>query len=613
VAESGYDGRFRAAYLEPGTYYVAVEGIVNCCDFTHGSFGITYLPRTMDPVQAKPLQAGPGKNVHADIQVLKRNAHASENSAGTVGRPVASPQRTRVRGLVVDAVTHTPIVGAHLVDGQDTAETDSNGRFELSLSCSQRFVRNCLNSTESVGNSDIYVGRQGYDGRFFHCADLSKQDLSDLRLQIPPQSAIVGKVETAEGFPAQGVRVDVLRYAVQDGQLTLQKVERGAPFQATNDLGEYSIGGLPPGRYFVRVSPLELNSWDHRYPPQYYPSALTIREAHAVEVGPGEQRQIDFRLKRHEGVTVSGRIIMPASGGVKPPARIYLETSDETFTTAPAMSRPSDGSFSIRHVPPGSFALRAEPARDSSGTIPFLAQQRVEIGGANVRDIVLTYRAVEPVDVTGQVVFENRAPCQTNIGLQDRNSRTTPARMNDDGSFVVPGLPPGEYRVVLLPIEGGRGCNSTLVSARLGEKEVLHEGFDIDGSPVGPLQITFASPTGRLEGSVRYPGSGPVPATLMFVGISGTDRFLTSADLCCGDGYFSLVVPIGNYRAYAIAAADPIELLLDPEYLNAHEQDFPPVRVAAGANPTLTLTLPARSPSSHPDTGLASRPSSCCR
>jgi hypothetical protein len=49
----------------------------------------------------------------------------------------------------------------------------------------------------------------------------------------------------------------------------------------------------------------------------------------------------------------------------------------------------------------------------------------------------------------------------------------------------------------------------------------------------------------------------------------------------------------GDYRVYVLPDPDHWELTQDPDYLKAHENDFPPVRVNAGANPSLTLHVPA--------------------
>jgi hypothetical protein len=50
----------------------------------------------------------------------------------------------------------------------------------------------------------------------------------------------------------------------------------------------------------------------------------------------------------------------------------------------------------------------------------------------------------------------------------------------------------------------------------------------------------------------------------------------------------------GDYHVYVAASLDQADSLSDPDYINAHRNDFPPLRLVEGQNPPLTLRLPAR-------------------
>jgi len=47
-----------------------------------------------------------------------------------------------------------------------------------------------------------------------------------------------------------------------------------------------------------------------------------------------------------------------------------------------------------------------------------------------------------------------------------------------------------------------------------------------------------------------------------------------------------------QYRVYAISDQSQSDSQSDPDYLQAHEKDFPPLMVVEGENPPLILHLP---------------------
>ena len=74
--------------------------------------------------------------------------------------------------------------------------------------------------------------------------------MTAIELRITRASAIAGKVVDEQGEPVEGALVAALRYRNTGGGPQLS-ASRSAP---TDDLGNYRLFGLEPGRYYLRVT-----------------------------------------------------------------------------------------------------------------------------------------------------------------------------------------------------------------------------------------------------------------------------------------------------------------------------------------------------------------------
>ena len=122
----------------------------------------------------------------------------------------------------------------------------------------------------------------------------------------------------------------------------------------------------------------------------------------------------------------------------------------------------------------------------------------------------------------------------------------------------------------------------SVASGRLGEKEILQKGFDVDSQPVGPMRITLGKPA-TISGKIVDAAGQPVAGQMIyFVSPAGTGGALSDAE----GAFKTYLQTAGEYHVYA--APDQTSLT-DPDYLKEHEKDFPVVRVVAGENPPVLL------------------------
>ena len=482
-----------------------------------------------------------------------------------------------VQGIVVDAVTGAPLPGTYVSiysTKQTVTRTDSAGFFRLD--------RVAL---------PLQANRYGY----LPASNVDPGQGQDLTIRLTPEAVISGKVEDEDGFPVEGAQVEAMRFLQVDGARVLRVLQRGK----SNDLGEYRIGGVGPGSYYLRVTVNNLRNWDKRYVDQYIGGDIQPNDERKIDMKTGEHRTgTDITLRKHEGVTVSGRVeLSPGPSG----SRLSVVLQGQGEGTLPsrlyAVQSP-DGSFSIPHVPPGRYKLVAQSGGGRPQAGDLLAEVPLEVGSADLRNLAIRPHAVEAVDVPGIFVVDGGGtPMPMLIGLHGPAGTLPTVHSEPDGSFVLKGLFPGHYSLRLNPDQSAARLSSAApaqdamfpLAARLGDAEILQQGFDIDGPPPSPIRITL----GKLidvKGKLLDAAGLPVPgAAIAF--ISGTGQTNGGARSDMEGNFRGFVRRAGDYHVYIDEDGNS---LTNPDYLQEHEKDFPVVHLVSGENPPLVLRLPAK-------------------
>src|SRR5436190_9439920 len=130
---------------------------------------------------------------------------------------------------------------------------------------------------------------------------------------------LAGRVLDELGDPMQGATVEVLEVRYRAGRRWL--VGAGAAPRATDDLGQYRLYALPPGRYIVSAAVGDAASSDVPvYARAYFPGTPTPSEAQYVSVERSHDvAGIDISLSRTPTARVAGRMLNstgePTMGG----------------------------------------------------------------------------------------------------------------------------------------------------------------------------------------------------------------------------------------------------------------------------------------------------------
>jgi hypothetical protein len=486
-------------------------------------------------------------------------------------------------GNIVDGISGAPVAWAYVKlsspagSAAPTARSDLGGHFRISLA-----------QTDSERPS-LSVSRSGYLTFSQRLPAPSSPELSDLRITLTPQAVIAGRIEDEDGYPVQFVFVQ----AVNHRKLGDRTVIAGSGSPALQGLGEYRISGLPAGSYYIRISSVAgLEQWDLRYSPEFYGGTTTMQGASVVEVKAGETRGgIDFHLKRRQGVKITAQVTAPASWGKPEQVDVYLKNE---FGFSRRAAAEGDGTCVFPHVPPGTFDIQTTARFPSLGRSVSIKRQ-IEVAATDLQNLVLNFDSELGVEVAGRVLSDGGPPrCPYAIGLRLRSVSVPDfgAKSRPDGTFSIERVKPGHYRLTIQEEQGDEPsaeCGEVTVSARLGDKDVRADGFDVGTVPVGPLQILVTAKVGTLSGSiVNFADRKPPWVQLIFEQVPGGRMFSTM--LFAGD-FNQLLLP-GDYHIYSAINPQQSWALADAAYRAQHANDLPMVRIVEGNNGPIKLTLP---------------------
>ena len=350
------------------------------------------------------------------------------------------------------------------------------------------------------------------------------QRMTDLVCKLARTAAISGHVFDEDGEPVSKAEVLVYRASRQPGKET----QNGFDPVLTNDLGEFRIFDLAPGRYYLAVNyrlddlnlmrsavPAPKQRLTTGYLPTFYPNTSDSAKAQALSVAPGDEiRSVDFFLRASHLVTVSGRVIsaIPVPSGT--PGYVTLAPRGSGMTNAVRGLDDNfdlkDGSFTIRDVPPGSYVLFASWS-DRESRVSHQASRQLEVGDSDVDGVTITIS--RGVDITGHVNWEGAPPSDLqrfHVMLHSLNEYPDglPSQpLKPDGTFQFKNVPEGTYRPTISLY--GPDATSFLKSVRYGTSSVTDSGFTVQPGVDASLELTMSSRSAQLSLAVLDADSLP--------------------------------------------------------------------------------------------------------
>jgi protocatechuate 3,4-dioxygenase beta subunit len=503
-----------------------------------------------------------------------------------------------VSGTVVNALTGEPIRHAQVtVRRMDTAPgatssaaTDSSGTFAVAALEPGTYRI----SADHTGFIPAQLGARGPAKPSPPLVLTAGQKSTGQRISLYPQGVITGRIVDEDGEPVPNVEVQVSRLRYMAGRKQLARSGGGM----TNDLGEYRIFGLSPGRYYINAiyRPSGSIAGEGEYVPTYYPHTADPAAAAPLEVAPGSQLgNVDVSLVRVRTVTVKGRVSSEITG-----ANIHMILSPHNPLGAISdngrgASTSPDGSFEFRNVVAGTYQL---VAMESAPSKAYVARVPLQVGPANIEGIAITIHA--PVNLTGQVTVDGdttRDLSRLRVGVQPfESSNTVVGPMPDvpvkpDRSFQLPDLSGEHYRIVVNGLPDG----FYVKSIRSAETDVQLAGLDLTAGASAPLEIVLSPNAGSLIGTVLDPKTQkPVAgATVVLVPQEKARRtresfYRTASTDMAGHFTFKNLIP-GDYKAFCWEDV-PYGSWMDPDFLTPQDSRGTAITISDGSPQSIQLT-----------------------
>jgi hypothetical protein len=525
----------------------------------------------------------------------------------------SEPGTAAIRGRVTAADTGRPLRAAHVTlaatesgrEGQ-TTNTNADGRYEIKDLPAGRY-------TLSVARSGYLTLKYGQRRPLEQAKPLDvldRQVIDRADFTLPKMALIGGRITDETGDPIAGVNVFAMRSAFFEGRRRL--VPAGVGRAETDDTGRYRLSGLYPGTYYILATTRETWTVNSRgtadvmgFAPTYSPGTTAATDAKRVTVGIGQEiLGQDFALIPGRTVKVSGTAFdshgQPLAGqSVGLSQEFRSAESGGAFFSAGSGLVSADGTFTIRHVPPGEYALQARAngpaAHQEAATVPIF------VGAVDVDNVVVVTSA--GWSMSGQVITDAGAPpafapdrvsVVGRMVVAARNPRQGFGQVKEDWTFSIADIFGAARLSVRLPDEWT-------------VKAIRHEGREIGDAPIemksgeqmSGVQIMISDRVTRVAGQVVNGKSAASADGTVIVFSSETEKWFQDSRFVRAarpdqQGAFDVKgLPPGDYLAVAV---DYVQdgMWNDPEFLESMWRDAQKLSLVDGRSEAIQLKLVTR-------------------
>ena len=347
--------------------------------------------------------------------------------------------RASIQGTVVFFSSGSPVTGAEVeltnIEGgrviSRTARTAVNGQFsfsDLPAGSGYQIV------ARGAGFRPTAYGQRDSRDRWNSITLSDGQKLTDLRITVQGVSQLSGRVLERSGKVLAGATVVAMRPIYINGRRALQRMAA----TVTNFSGVYRFAGLPPGRYYIRISPLneseisplfvdpalfdltatasrrdEVPNNPEGYRTVYYPGVplesaefVELQEAQTVEnMDTYISKSRTGRLRGTITESSSSRRVLSSEVSLLPVDRSPDSSASRFFTSR-------DGTFEIRAILPGMYILNAVTTNSEA---VLAGRTLVEIPGGESKTVDV--RVSPPPNIAGRIAvaglnneFQNLSP-----------------------------------------------------------------------------------------------------------------------------------------------------------------------------------------------------------
>ena len=563
--------------------------------------------------------------LHAALFAALLPPAAAAQVRDATGAPSASTALGAIVGVVVAAENpSTPVrraivtVTSGALGSARSVVSDDNGAFAFERLPPGEFTI-IVTKPAYIANT---FGAKTWGGAGTPVAVKAGQRVQDIRIPLARGGVIAGVLRNEKGAAVKGIQV----MALKNGEALNSRSLISSPLANDNGLtderGAYRLYGLPPGDYVVVALPtLRGGNELHRrttadvdamlrgtppapaasqawaLSPIFFPGTPMMDNAANVAITPGSVREdIDFMLSYVPSASIEGTIVRPADS-TAPLILMIIGAGQRqplVMSMAPrlAIAPGPDGHFKFVNAAPGRYTVSVtmnrpnDPASGKTGTSLYWASADVDVNGTDISDVSLILQP--PMTMSGRVAFDSASgtpPSDASrvelllsppagiggTGMTNSTNyggllRPVSSRVNADGTFTLPNITPGTYRLNLPPssqVLSGWWLRSAMYEGRdlLDGPLTVAAGVDLPG-----VVITFTDRHTEVGGMLQTPAG--LAATDYSVIVFPADRALRvngsrriRSTRPASDGQYRFTdLPPGDYVVAALTDVDMKDL-----------------------------------------------------
>jgi hypothetical protein len=430
-----------------------------------------------------------------------------------------------VSGMVIRAQDSAPLKNATVELSNDAdrehhiaTKTSADGHFALKnvppgqyrlIVTRNGYVRQELNQKKPGDPGATFTLRPG-------------QKISELVFKLGRAAVITGKVFDEDGEPMVGVSVRATRRNFTNGR-------KGFGFaneNTTDDLGEFRLFGLAPGRYYISA---QLSAWDHivgdpefsgsdkntgqkGYTKVYYPSALEVAKASSIYVKEGEEvPSIDIFMKEVTVYSVRGKVqyLFPHRGTGDTQVMITRRVQNPGWEiVGDQILVKADGSFQIPELAPGEYTVRTYFFDQEKF---YSAQEDIDVVNADVDGVTLSL--AQGTEIPGRLLWDGKPSLEgerVSVYLTSEESeiygRGGFAHVEENNQFTLKEVSQGTFRIEV----NGISKDCYIKEVHFGETALPDHLLHVKRGLVGSLDVTLSAKGARIQGMVTNSESTPV-------------------------------------------------------------------------------------------------------
>ena len=536
-------------------------------------------------------------------------------------QPPAEPKPATVEGTILNSVTKAPLrkVDVTLSDSDvDEVTAAMMAKFKTGGSATETpkgATRTLSSTTDAAGKfrfENVPPGtywltakKAGYgDGKYPEKGEdsvrlTSGQELKQADLHMVPFATLSGRVLDEDGEPHPSAMVSALTYSFASGHRSLAPKD----VAQTNNKGEFSLGKIPPGHYYLCADAMRMDLGAKTAPPPadglpetayvgtYLPNSIDVAMAQKLDVAAGaELAGLNIRLQKSKVVRVSGKLTDAGGEPIKTAQIMLMAGGGRVGSMSMTMVNDPEGKFELTKLQPGTYSAITVQMQ---GTSPKMSMQTLVVPDHSVENVVLG--AHRDVTIKGTVVLDGDAKVSLerfSIGLMSSEGVAVMpvfGHADKSGAFTLEGVTPAAYDLTLPVSPAG----TYVKSVTFNDRESLGHVLDCSAITAGTLGIVLGTDGGKVTGRVSRDDKPAPNATVVLLPADPSRRFPATVRHGVSDGTGKIElddVPPGDYLAFAWEEVED-GAWFDADFVKAAQSQAVKVQVGPKATEEIQLKL----------------------